>query len=98
MSEAWIALIGTVFGGAGLKIIEQILGRKGRKEDFATAIRSELRTEVTSLRHEADQLRDEADELRHELDLWRRKYYSLVSSITTGDLKDALRKITDNKE
>jgi hypothetical protein len=43
------------------------------------------------------ELRKEADELRDELDLWRAKYYSLVSSIASGDLKEALRKISEGK-
>lgn len=98
MSEAWIALVGTVFGGAGLKIIEFILGRRGRRDDFATAIRGELRVEIQELRHEADELRHEADELRDEVDVWRKQYYSLVASIATGDLKGALQKITENRE
>lgn len=96
MNEAWIALIGTVFGGAGFKIIEFFLGRKGRKEDFATKLRGELRGEVVDLRREADKLHDEADELRHEIDTWRKKYYSLVSSIAKGDLDGAQRKITES--
>lgn len=93
MSEAWIALVGTVFGGAGFKIIEHFLGRKGRRDDFATKLRGELREEVAELRREADRLHREADELRDEVDEWRSKYYSLVSSISKGDLKGAQNKI-----
>jgi uncharacterized coiled-coil DUF342 family protein len=95
MHEAWLALAGTLFGGAGFKIIEHFLGRTKRKEDSATTFRAELRAEVTELRTEADKLRDETDELRKEIDIWRRKYYSLVSSIAKGDLESAQRKITD---
>lgn len=95
MSEAYIALIGTMFGGAGFKVIEFILGRKSRKEDFATNIRSELRDEVAELRKEADKLHKEAAELRAEIDKWRSKYYSLVSSIAKGDLREAQRKIQE---
>lgn len=93
--EAWIALAGTLFGGAGFKILEHFLGRSKRKIDEATSLRSELRTELNDLRTEADRLRDEADELRDEIDMWRTKYYSLVSSIAKGDLEEALRKITE---
>lgn len=90
MSEAWLALIGTCFGGAGFKIIEHFLGRSRSKMDTATALRDELRKELTEIRKEADDLRD-------ELDLWRTRYYSLVSSIASGDLREALRKISENK-
>lgn len=97
ITGAWIALIGTLFGGAGFKIIEHILGRSKIKDDTATNIRSELRTEVGALRAEADKLREEADELRDEIDEWRTKYFSLVSSIAKGDLEGALSKITESK-
>lgn len=89
MSEAWIALVGTVFGGAGLKIVEQFLGRKKAGVDAAREIRDELRSELHDCRREADEKEAEAD-------LWRSRYYSLVSSVTTGDLQGALRKIQDN--
>lgn len=97
MSEAWLALIGTVFGGAGFKIIEHFLGRRTKKEDFATNLRGELRGEVTSLRQDAEKLRDDADDLRREIDEWRNKYYSLVSSIARGNLSEAQRKIKESK-
>lgn len=90
MSEAWLALIGTLFGGAGFKVIEHVLGRSKTKVDAATSLREELRKELTDIRKEADELRD-------ELDMWRSKYYSLVSSIASGDLKEALRKISESK-
>lgn len=90
MSEAYLALAGTLFGGAGFKIIEHFLGRSKNKNDTATALRDELRKELTELRKEADELRD-------ELDMWRAKYYSLVSSIASGDLQEALRKISEGK-
>jgi len=95
MNEAWIALIGTVFGGAGFKIVEYSLGRRGRRDDFATKIRGELRDEVTQLRREADKLQREIDKLREEVDEWRTKYYSLVSSIARGDVTDALKRIKE---
>lgn len=93
--EAWLALAGTIMGGVGLKILESILGRKRRKIDDATAIRGELRGELTELRDEADRLRKEADDLRDEIDVWRRKYYALVSSIARGNTDDALRQIKE---
>lgn len=89
MSEAWIALIGTAFGGAGLKIVEQFLGRKKAKDDTAREIRDELRLELNDCRKERDEIEEEAD-------VWRSRYYSLVSCLTTGDLQGALRKIQEN--
>ena len=85
-----MALAGTVLGGVGLKVAEHILGRSKTKVDTAAALRTELRAELLELRKEADELRD-------ELDMWRTKYYSLVSSIASGDLPEALRKISEGK-
>lgn len=93
MNEAWIALIGTVFGGAGFKIVEYFLGRKGRRDDFATKLRGELRDEVTQLRREADKLHRETDNLRDEIDVWRSKYYALVAQVSKGDIQGALNRI-----
>lgn len=73
-SAAWIALIGTVVGGAGLKIVESILGKTKVRDDTATSLRAELRTEVHDLRSENDRLEKSLDE-------WRLKYYRLVSEL-----------------
>lgn len=71
MSEALIALMAALFGGAGLKIIEKVLGRNKERVDIATQLRDELRTEIGALK----------EELRHideNLDQWKRRYYSLL--------------------
>lgn len=71
MDTAWIALIGTVFGGAGLKIIESVLSRGQGKIDTATQLRDELRKESTALR-------DEMKSVEKELDQWKERYYLLM--------------------
>lgn len=91
--EPWLALIGAIFGGAGLEIFKKFLGRSKEREQAAIEARDELRKEIAELRAEADKVREEADELRDEIDAWRNKYYSLVSSIATGNLQEALDKI-----
>lgn len=73
-NEAFLALIGTVFGGVGLKLIEQVLSRSTRRNDIAKDLRTELRTELT-------QLRADNDRLEKLLDEWRDKYYKLVSQL-----------------
>lgn len=70
-NSLWVALIGTVFGGAGLKGVEFLLGRKKVSVDEATSIRKELREEIKSLK-------DEIKRLDEDLDLWRNKYYELL--------------------
>lgn len=68
--DAWIALAGTIFGGAGLEIIRRSLAKSKEREDSATALRNELRGELTSLK-------SEMAAVEKELDLWRQKYYEL---------------------
>lgn len=80
MNEAWIALIGTVFGGAGLKAVEVILTKSKTKDDIATQIRSELRTEVQGLREELRRVEDELDE-------WKQKYYDLLDQFYKKGIK-----------
>lgn len=71
MDAAWIALLGTVFGGAGLKLIENFLSRGQGKADAATAMREELRKESTSLR-------EELRVVEKDLDAWKEKYFLLL--------------------
>lgn len=70
IDPAWIALIGTLCGGLGLKLLEYFLGRGQLKVTEEGQIRKELRGEVTELKAENRQL--EAD-----VDKWRREYYDL---------------------
>lgn len=65
-----IALIGTIFGGAGLKIIESWLSKSARKTDDAKEIRDELRLTIT-------ELRTEISELEKAVDRWRTDYYAM---------------------
>lgn len=71
MDVAWIALIGTVFGGAGLKAIEGMLSRGSTKIDAAAAMREELRKDASANR-EALRILDK------ELDAWKEKYFILM--------------------
>lgn len=70
MDPAWIALIGTLFGGVVLKVTEHWLGRTKSTSDDAKQIREELRSQITSQKDEIKQLEDEVNE-------WRSKYYDL---------------------
>jgi len=70
-NQAWLALIGAVFGGAGLKGVEAWVTRSSNKDDSATQFRTELRDEVKTLRAEVSRAEKESD-------LWREKYYKLL--------------------
>lgn len=85
MDEAWIALAGTVFGGVGLKVVEQILGRAQRKDTTAASIRTELRLDLSGMRVEIEQLRSQVDRLDDEIDAWRTRYFSLLAAVATND-------------
>lgn len=74
MNEAWIALAAALFGGAGLKAIEAVLNRPGRKADIQAQFRDELRSEIDALRKE---LRIVDNNLRY----WRERYYAVVSAL-----------------
>lgn len=70
MDPAWIALIATLCGGLGLKVVEHWLGRNKVRVDDASRIRDELRLEITAQR-------EEIISLEVERDTWRGKYYDL---------------------
>lgn len=73
IDPAWIALVGTIFGGAGLKAAESWLGKNRVRVDDATRIRDELRLEITAQRDEIKQLQADADK-------WQADYYNLRDS------------------
>lgn len=76
-NAGFVALVGTIFGGAGLKVIESWLGRAKERATEAQAMREELYKQITDLRTQLDKA--EAEELRLEglIDEWRSKYYDL---------------------
>lgn len=81
MDTAWIALIGTLFGGVVLKVVENFFSRGSKKIDTATAMREELRKESTNLK-------EELRIVEKELDAWKEKYYTLFQEYL--DIKAAL--------
>lgn len=74
LDPAWIALIATVCGGVGLKIVESWLGRSRVRINDATQIRDELRTSVTELRAENRLIETDRDS-------WRDKYYATLEKL-----------------
>lgn len=70
VDPAWIALIGTLCGGIGLKVIEHWLGKSKVKMDEASKLRDELRVHISSQK-------EEIKSLEVEVDKWREEYYEL---------------------
>ena len=90
--DAIIALVGTIFGGAGLEIIRRVLAKSKEKEDSATAFRNELRTELTALKAEMATV-------EKELDMWRQKYYELFEKYVLVKIQydTVVRQLAENK-
>jgi len=81
MSEGVLALIATLFGATGLKVVEYLLSRNQVKADMDAALRKELRLDVESLREELKGLKTELDEKQDDLDKWRERYFRIVSEL-----------------
>jgi uncharacterized protein YlxW (UPF0749 family) len=78
VTEAWIALAGTITGGVGLKFVEYILGRSKYRDTLASSLRTELRVDLSALRLENQHLQDEIHDLEKSVDGWRDKYYAIL--------------------
>jgi cell division protein FtsB len=76
-NAGFVALVGTIFGGAGLKIIESWLGRAKERSDQGAEIREELRKEIEGLRNQLDKASAEEQRLEAQVEQWREKYWSL---------------------
>ena len=76
-SPGVLALIGTLFGASGLKVVEHWLGKAKTKAADQQAMRDELRKEIDGLRAELQHADDAERALRNEVDSWREKYYNL---------------------
>ncbi|AIW02689.1 hypothetical protein SEA_EVY_219 [Streptomyces phage Evy] len=86
ITTAWIALIGTVLGGVGLKFVEHWLSRSKVRDDTAAQLRNELRTEIQGLKQELNNVET-------DLDKWRGKYYELMDNFikVKSELETAMR-------
>lgn len=75
-NAGFVALMGTIFGGAGLKIIEAQLGRAKARAADAAGIREELRKQIEDLRGEL--ARSQAEEARLEglVEEFKERYWS----------------------
>ena len=92
LDPGWIALIGTLFGGAGLKMVDHYVGKNQAKADYGTQIRDELRLEINAQREEIKVLEDAVSKWREEYYNLRDKYTELQTelTITLQKLKEAL--------
>jgi len=82
IDPAWIALIGTVCGGVGLKVAEHWLGRNKVRVDDATQIRDELRQEITANREEIRELETALNEQREKYWALYKEHIALQTELT----------------
>ena len=106
LSDAELALIGTLFGSAGLKIIEWLLGRRDKAIDHGAQMREELRTEVTGLREQLAAAKEDSLRLEDEVEEWRSKFYDMRDDnikrqtdlmIATSKIETLLKEIEECK-
>lgn len=76
-NAGFVALMGTIFGGAGLKIIESWLSKSKERSTEAQSMRDELRKEIDALRAQLDKADEEEKRLEAQIEDWRSKYYDL---------------------
>jgi hypothetical protein len=69
---AVLALIGTLFGGVGIKVVERLLSTGDRLSADAATIRTELWAELNTVR-------ERVDECEKELSEWKQKYFDLYA-------------------
>lgn len=91
ITTAWIAVIGTMLGGVGLKFVEHWLSRSKVRDDTAAQLRNELRTEIQGLKQELNNVET-------DLDKWRGKYYELMDNFikVKSELETAMRQLQQN--
>ena len=76
-NPGFVALMGTIFGGAGLKVIESWLGKAKERAAENATIRDELRKDIDNLRAQLAAADEEEKRLEAQIEEWRGKYYDL---------------------
>lgn len=92
-NPGFVALVGTLFGSAGLKVVEHWLGRARTKAAESASYREELRKEIESLRAQLEKADGEELRLQGVLDEWKTKWYDL-----RDEKQQALTELTILKE
>lgn len=91
MSSEWITaiitLVGTVFAGAGLKLLDSWLSRSSNKQKVDSELREEYRDTITDKRKDISELKVDLEAARKQIDIleedvvrWRERYYEEITS------------------
>jgi chromosome segregation ATPase len=78
---AVIALVGTLCGGLGLKLVEHWLGRNKARLDEASKIREELRDQIDDMRIVVREVETARDKWREDYFALREKYVELQAQL-----------------
>lgn len=94
VATAIIAVVGTVFGGAGLKLVESLLLRRKDKDTTATDLRAELREDIKYLREELKKAETELDDQRRKHLQLMQEYLDVKSKLDEAldDIKEQAEK------
>lgn len=85
-----LSLLGAVFAGVGVKVVEKWLQKSKDRDDTATNLRNELRSELTSLKQEMAAVEKSLDE-------WKAKYYDVIEKyiLAQAQLQAAIKILND---
>lgn len=86
---AIFTLLGTIFAGAGLKLIDSWLSRSSNRQQVDSELRGEYRETISDKRRDISELKDditkakiEINELEAEIDVWKERYYQELDAKT----------------
>lgn len=75
----WLALIGTLGGGIGIKVIEPWVNKRSRHDSTPAEIREELRLQIQSLKEDVVKSQAHIDSTEKEMNEWQAKYWELIA-------------------
>lgn len=76
-NPGFIAIVTTILGGIGLKVVETWLGRAKSRSDADLAYRTELRADIDRMRQQLLDSEAEEARLQVEIEKWKNAYYDL---------------------
>lgn len=98
ISNAWLALIGAILGGSGLKFMEHWLSRKDKADDAAVKFRDELRADREQYRNELRAVEAEHDALREKYAKLQEDFYTILLDNRTQEKKiDTIGRVVDRE-
>lgn len=76
---AWLALVGTIIGTIGLKVVESWINNPAKKDSTPAELREELRQQIEGLKEDVLRRETIIDKTEEEMLEWRDRYWKLVA-------------------